>query len=224
MPGTEIELEFTDPLGRTVCTLGFVEYPAIGQRRDDPVLLVSYRVQYRLRLGPQHPGHIDPPVPLADIPLPSDFREDRVMVMFNDDTEDLEHRPHGLVLPGQDVKQCIALLFGGTTLQNGLHAPLSVMNRPGEIERGRDDQAVQIDTTTLAFGDPESNGPGAIAVGRRGIGLARTAKVTTAKLDVLRLNRPLSNCHHTSPLDWFLFKRKYSPLQDRPAKPGNYDL
>ena len=121
------------------------------------------------------------------------------MVMFNDDTEDLEHRPHRLILPGQDVKQRIALLFGGATLQNGLHVPLSVMNRPGEIERGRDNQAVQIDTTTLAFGNPESNGPGAIALGGRGIGLARTAKVTTAELDVLRLNRPLSNCHHTSP-------------------------
>ena len=41
----EVELDITDALGCTVCTLRLMEHPAIRQGRDDPMLCVGNRVQ-----------------------------------------------------------------------------------------------------------------------------------------------------------------------------------
>ncbi len=187
MPGGEVELDVADPLGCAVRPFRFVEHPAVGQRCDDPLLSVGDRIQYGLRLGAQYAGYVDSCTPGAGVPLPSDLSEYRLVVMLDDDAEDLEHRSHWLVFTRQDIEQSIALLVAGATLQDGLHVPVTVMDSAGKVEGGGDDHTIQFDPIAFALGDFEAHRTGTFAPGRGCHGFARAAKVTAAKLDVLRL-------------------------------------
>ena len=119
MPGGEVELDVGDALGCAVRPFRFVEHPAVGQRRDDPLLSVGDRIQYGLRLGAQYAGYVDTPAPSFDVPVPSNLGEYRLVVMLDDHAEDLEHSSNWLVFARQDIEQRIALLVGGAALQEG---------------------------------------------------------------------------------------------------------
>ncbi len=187
MPGGEVELDVADALGRTVRPFRFVKHPAVGQRRDDPLLSVGDRIQYGPRLGTQYTRHVDTRAPSVDVPVPSDVGEYRLVVMIDDDAEDLKHSSNWLVFTRQDIEQRIALLVGGAALQDGLHVPVTVMDCAGEVEGSDDDQTIQLDPVAFALGDFEAHRAVAFAPGRRRHGFARTAEVAAAKLDVLRL-------------------------------------
>ena len=187
MPGGEVELDVGDALGCAVRPFRFVEHPAVGQRRDDPLLSVGDRIQYGLRLGAQYAGYVDTPAPSFDVPVPSNLGEYWLVVMLDDHAEDLEHSSNWLVFARQDIEQRIALLVGGAALQDGLHVPVTVMDSAGEIEGGDDDQTIQFDSVAFAPGDFEAHRAVAFAPGRRRHGFARAAEVAATKLDVLRL-------------------------------------
>jgi hypothetical protein len=139
-----------------------------------------------LRLSAQHAGHIDTRTPVADIPLPSNLGKYRVMVVLNDNAENLEHCPYWLILPSQDIKQRLALLVGSTALQNWLHMPIAVMDSPGEIERGYNNQTIQTNAVALPFGNLKTNGSRTLPPGWGGIGFTRATEIATTILDVLR--------------------------------------
>ena len=139
MPGGEVELNVADTLGCAVRSFRFVEHPAVGQRRDNPLLGVGDRIQYGLRLGAHYAGYVDTRAPSFDVPIPFDLGEYRLVVMVDDYAEDLEHSSNWLVFTCQDIEQRIALLVGGATLQDGLHMPVAVMDSTREVEGGDDD-------------------------------------------------------------------------------------
>ena len=159
MPGGEVKLDVTDAFGCTVSPFCFVKPPAVGQRRDNPLLSVRDRIQYGLRLGAQYAGYVDTCAPSLNVPVPSNFGEYRLVVMLDDHAEDLEHSSNWLIFTGQDIEQRIALLVGGTTLQDRLHVPVTMMYGARKIEGGDDDQTIQVDAIAFALdsqGQPKS--------------------------------------------------------------------
>ena len=107
--------------------------------------------------------------------------------MLDDHAEDLEHSSNWLIFTRQDIEQRIALLVGGTTLQDGLHVPVTMMYSARKIEGGDDHQPIQFDTVAFTPGDFETHRAITLALGRGCHRFARAAEVAAAKLDIFSL-------------------------------------
>jgi hypothetical protein len=64
--------------------------------------------------------------------------------------------------------------------------PITVMDSPGKIERGYNNQTIQADAVALPFGNLETNRSRTIPVGWQSVGFTRATEIATTKLDVLR--------------------------------------
>src|SRR5216683_7253469 len=117
-----------------------------------------------------------------------------------DQAEDLEQRTLGRILARHDIKKCLALFRRGALVDDRLHLPIALMQRPGEINGCCENETIELGTLEVPLGNFHTDEAFARAVSRRGIEIAGTAKGAIAVLDPFPFETPVRCSHCTPPI------------------------
>src|SRR6266404_550334 len=158
-----------------------------------------YRVLDRLDLGLQHTLGDDTRDAPVLVERKLEGRKHRIMNLGYDHAEDMEQRALGRMLARHDFEQRLALFRGSALVDNRLHLPIALMQRPGEMHGSGEHQTIKLGALEMSFGNPHADHALARAMGRRGIEIAGAAKRAIAILDPFAFEPPVGCSHSTPP-------------------------
>jgi hypothetical protein len=168
---------------------------ALGHHDLNTVRRAGHRITNRLVFGLEYSRDRYLGAAARQIEIEPDRRKDRVEHLCNDQTENVEYRAFGRILPGQYTEQCLALRRRRPFVDDRLKGSVALMQRSRKIDGDAEIKTVEPHVTEMPIGDVHADQSLAVAICRPGVEVTGTAESTVAVLDPVALKTPFSSGH-----------------------------
>ena len=136
VPLRYIELDPAGAFDPRTAYLGTMVLEALGHHDLNTVRRAGHRITDRLVFGLEYSRDRYLGAAARQIEIEPDRRKDRVEHLCHDQTENVEYRAFGRILPGQYAEQCLALRRRRPFVDDRLKGSVALMQRSGKIDGG----------------------------------------------------------------------------------------